>query len=523
MLRTGFLALLGLGLVLGLGAQNVAEDVLKSADLSGVKFIDYVGPVAVVESRVAIIGIGQDLGLRRKADLLGALNGEKYSALRVQDPASSKLGADVLILGEKAGVDTIRNLNWIVAGYLEKAFGYSFDNALLLADFVTRYNAVYRGKVEYFQKNYVPALANLLTPEDAGLALSYKDWPGKTRLVIPLRSTLSKGPAGLVNAEEVSNPAVTSAMKQNRASLDEQKKLANLKEKEIIQESQVIQEKQKLLDAQKAELQAASVTPAPTATPSNPASGGPPPTAPALTPAATTAPSASAPASGPAGTPPPSLATIAQEQKVLDAAKATNDARDRQLQQERQTIQKEDQKLQASPSKPVAPPAGPPPATVPFLEALDANGLARLDLVDPSGQKIWKESEVNSIRRGVFQPFGAGFLVTAGENRGNAAVRLMILSASDLSPIATSQQDVSPNAPFLIVGAQVYAVVKDPQGHWVVGLYDTQLQSVQLSGEPVKENTGLAVTPQVLVVQGSNGSLLFLDPQTLKKIVGGHS
>ncbi|NNM68283.1 MAG: hypothetical protein HKM06_09780 [Spirochaetales bacterium] len=527
MLRTGFLALLGLGLVLGLGAQNVAEDVLKSADLAGVKFIDYVGPVAVIESRAAIIGIGQDLGSRRKADPTGALRGTKYSALRLVDPASTKLGADVLILGEQAGVDTIRNLNWIVAGYLEKAFGYSFDNALLLADFVTRYNAVYRGKLDYFQQNYVPGLAAVLTPQNAGLALSYKDWPGKTRIVIPLRNTLSKGPAGLVNAEEVSNPAVTSSMKQNQASLDEQKKLADLKEKEIILESKVIQEKQKILDAQKKALQAAAQAPAAAASPS-PAPAGPPP----ATPPQVVSPSAASPAASSVGTPPPgkavtppppSLVSIAAEQKVLDAAKAANAARDRLLQQERQTIQKEDQKLQTSPSQPAAPPAGPPPATVPFLETLDANGLGRLDLIDTSAHKLWKASDVNSIRRGVFQPFGAGYLVTAGENRGNAAVRLMILSSSDLSPLATSKQDVSPEASFLVVGTQVYAVVKDTQGRWVVGLYDAELQSIQLSGEAVKENTGLAVTPQVLIVQGSNGNLIFLDPQTLKKIAGGHS
>ncbi|NNM54651.1 MAG: hypothetical protein HKM05_08020, partial [Spirochaetales bacterium] len=244
---TRFLALLW-GMTLGafaLQAQTVAEDVLKNAALRNIHFIDYVGPVSVYNTREQIIGIGRRLGEQRLTSQ-GPVGGPFYKALRFHDAQSPLLSADVLVLEPQASVDTIRNLNWIVAGYLEKAFGYSFDDALLLADFVTRYNAVYRGNVAYFSKMYVPALAAHLTPENAGIALNYREWPGKTRLVIPLRDTLSQGPAGQVNAEEVSNPAVTKNMTKAPA-LEERKKLADLKENEIVKEQKVINQKAEAL------------------------------------------------------------------------------------------------------------------------------------------------------------------------------------------------------------------------------------------------------------------------------------
>ncbi|NNM54560.1 MAG: hypothetical protein HKM05_07540, partial [Spirochaetales bacterium] len=206
-------------------------------------------------------------------------------------------------------------------------------------------------------------------------------------------------------------------------------------------------------------------------------------------------------------------AQVAKEKQVLQKAQAANRQRDILLQKERQSIQKQDQALQAQPP---APQLAPPPSTVPFLQTV-SDGRSRLDLVDIGGTRLWKVSTLNSIRRGEFQKFGNSWLVTAGEHRGDATVRLVLLSASDLSITAQSPQEVSASAPVVVVGTLAYAIVKSG-GQWVVATYDTQLQSHQLSTIPVREDSGLEVTPQAVLVQDPSGEVLLLDPEKLTKI-----
>ena len=108
--------------------------------------------------------------------------------IRAFDPAqTSLLSADIIVFGADARVDHIRNVRRIIAGYLETAFSYSTAQANRLAELVTNYNAVYRGNIATLSRIYTSQVMSHLSAENAGLALGYADWPGKTRLVIPLR------------------------------------------------------------------------------------------------------------------------------------------------------------------------------------------------------------------------------------------------------------------------------------------------------------------------------------------------
>ncbi|HTH13392.1 MAG TPA: P83/100 family protein, partial [Spirochaetia bacterium] len=299
-----FLLTLAWALPTLVGAQTVAEDILKGSQIQGIEFKNYVGPHKVIETRLAIQGIGADLGRQMKVP--GALKADyagKYQIQRIHDPASPLLSADVLILGPDAGVDHIRNLNWIVSAYLQQAFGYSVTDADLLANFVTRYNAFYRGKVDYVKATYIPAVGEAVTAETLGLSTVWSEWAGKTRMLIPLRDSLSKGLAGSLNTEEVSNKDIVTQMAQDPGKgLDDRKKLADLKEGEIVQE-------------QKAVAQAEAKSPAvPSGTGTTAA--GPTTTAPTL-PGSTAAPATNPPTatSGPAATPSPTpTPTLPQDQ-----------------------------------------------------------------------------------------------------------------------------------------------------------------------------------------------------------------
>lgn len=508
------LILLGLLSLAGgaLYAQNVAEDVLKGKEIQGIVFKSYVGPHAVIETRASIQGIGADLGRQIKTSGAEADYAKKYHVIRVHDATATKLSADIFILAPNAGVDDIRNLNWIVSSYLQQAFGYSPTDADLLADFVTRYNAYYRGKMDYIAATFIPAVGTNVTAENAGIALDYAEWPGKTRLLIPLRDSLSKGLSGSVNTEEISNKDITTKMAtEPGAGVDQRKKLADLKEGEIVQEQKAVAQADAKVTAPAAgtppgPTATASPTPAPTAAKPNPT---PAPVAAASSPAPAATP---APPSAPAATPAPAM--------PLDKAKQDLAARDQALQNERKDIVKTEQ---AQPAATPTPAPAAAPATTPFVVMNESSKLGQVWLIDTAANKVWKKSDLNSVRQPSAPVFGAGLLVVAGDAKAaTGAIRLVLLSKDDASVTATGADDVSPDTPVLIVGNLVYALIKGEKGGWVLAAFDAGLKTVAKGTDALSALTGLTQTSAGLMVQASSGQVLTLDPQTLKKKAGAN-
>lgn len=498
------LALAGLLMLVtgALCAQTVAEDVLKQKELEGIVFKSYVGPHAVIETRASIQGIGADLGRQIKTSGGEADYAKKYHVLRVHDAGSDKLSADLFILAPNAGVDDIRNLNWIVSAYLQQAFGYTPADGDLLADFVTRYNAYYRGKMDYIASAFIPQVSANVSAENAGIALDYTEWPGKTRLLIPLRDSLSKGLSGSVNTEEISNKDVVTKMAgEPGAGVEERKKLADLKEGEIVQEQKAIAQAESKISAPPAGTPPGPTTPVPSPRPN---------TAPAPTPAPAPAKNAAAPTPAPA----PAAAPTPAPAIPLDKAKADLAARDQALQAERQDIVKTETQQPAPTPTPVPAAA---PATVPVVVMTEASKLGQVWLIDTAANKVWKKSALNSVRQPSAAAFGTGLLVVAGDAKAaTGAVRLVILSKDDATVTATGTDDVLPDTPLLFVGSLVYALTKGVQGGWVLGAFDTSLKAVAKGTDALTPLTGLVQAPGGLLVQAAGGQILTLDAQTLK-------
>ncbi len=146
-------------------AQNVAEDELRSVRDRTIEFINYEGPHTRVDTLEEIRGLGAALGRAVRAGAMRAGSEARYAVIRVRDAsAPSGLDADILILVPGAVVDHIRNLRHILGAYLEEAYGYSRADAGVLATFLTVYNAVYRGNLEYFERRTNPPCFRTLLP-----------------------------------------------------------------------------------------------------------------------------------------------------------------------------------------------------------------------------------------------------------------------------------------------------------------------------------------------------------------------
>ena len=189
------LAVFILAVITVTGYTQVNRDELQ--DLPPVVFINYEGPHAVLNTREEIRQLGVVLG-RQISEREGALaptlaamtveqkreysykfesgTANRYFIIHcVSGPDGNKMDADILGLGVDTGVDHIRNLRVIIQGYLQMAYNYNERDAALLAEFITIYNAVYRGNWDYFTSRYKNQVIDNLTRDKAGLSIRYDE------------------------------------------------------------------------------------------------------------------------------------------------------------------------------------------------------------------------------------------------------------------------------------------------------------------------------------------------------------
>jgi hypothetical protein len=166
--------------------QQLDERELDTTATRAFHFQRYEGRPPIVQSVEQIEGIGEVLSRGLRAGLRGTYFG-KYSVIRAwKSSDTTLLGADIIVFGPRAGIDDVRNVQRIVAGYLAAAFGYPRERAGELAVRVTTYNAAHRGNLAALSARYTPLVMSYLSAENAGLAADYREWPGRTRLIVPL-------------------------------------------------------------------------------------------------------------------------------------------------------------------------------------------------------------------------------------------------------------------------------------------------------------------------------------------------
>lgn len=238
---------IGLTLVLSavsaLSALEVNRSELQTVGTTDtIVFRNYNGPHAVINSIQQIREIGSSLGKtvnKNVAKSTSVGSNDRYAVIHAVDPsAKEKFDADIFIVGKNASVDHIINLRRIISAYLSSAYGYSTKDADTIATFVTVYNAVYRGNIDYFKSRYKDIVTKNLSPSIAGLSTDYQDWPGNTQIVIPLYDL--NGGLSTVDTSVISDKNVVKSMQgEDDKGIDARKNMVDIKERE----SDAVQEK----------------------------------------------------------------------------------------------------------------------------------------------------------------------------------------------------------------------------------------------------------------------------------------
>ncbi len=218
-------------------------------DSEKIEFQNKTHKKAAAETKVLHESIGKKLAglISSKPDEMHSVDGVK--AIRVASTEKNKFGADVIFLDTITSFGHINSIHRVLSGYIQTAFDYNSAKADILATYVLYYNGMHRGNISFFESKYSKALLKKLSTANVGIAIKYKDWPGKTELIIPIEKNALKEFQKDVTLDELENE-VNKIINDKKNGDEDKKKFSELMKeksaKELIEINQKIEELENL-------------------------------------------------------------------------------------------------------------------------------------------------------------------------------------------------------------------------------------------------------------------------------------
>lgn len=236
---------------------------LGTQELRGVKQIQFQNrsnrraAASVIQENTAT---GKELARKIQED---PTSPQSFRGIEIQrilpDPNGKEYGADLFRISPEVSFDHINSINRILASYIENSFQYSESNAETLATFVLYYNAAHRKDLKFFQSRYTSNVIKAVNPENVGIDISYKNWPGKTEIIIPISPNILKDSGQDVTTDEleqeVNKIVRTEKDPETRKKMEEEsKKMDTLQNQKIQEEKRQVQERKQELEKKDSEL-----------------------------------------------------------------------------------------------------------------------------------------------------------------------------------------------------------------------------------------------------------------------------
>ena len=479
-----------------------------------VRFLNYEGPQARVESREQIRRIGTGLGQAIKAGQRRTGANNRYFVIHViSAPEGSKLDADIFGLGSDVGVDHIRNLRTIIQGYLQEAYNYSAADALLLAEYITIYNAVYRGNWNYFTGRYKKPVMEYLTPQQIGLSVRFDEWPGRTLMLIPL----GIGGLSAIDTTTISDNRVVEEMrKEDGLGLEQRRDMVDLKEREaeeaerraeeqragIKKEEQAIAEERSQLekdqqqtaqDRRQLEADRESITPAEADRREQEIAG------------------RESQAEQKSGELDRREEELVLQQDEAAGQEQFSEQKTEEARQDRENIAGDQQTL-------IERGEAPQGIIAVNIEKGDS-GQGRILALEPANGRELRRSPIDSVYVRALVIINGKVLAIAGENRGNAAVRLIEVNARTLEMAKQGDDDIHLGSLIWVNGNDLYAItVNLTNGTLNLGRFNTDLVLQAKSGIAVHPNASVSIQQGILITQKSDGAAVLLNPANLSEM-----
>ena len=489
-------------------AEVVYLDELKSAgDPGAVVFKNYSGPHTRIDSIEEIRGIGRYLGRN-----IGTSSGEfsffgKYRVIHaVSEEKTELLNADVFILEESASVDHITNLRRIIAGFLEEAYDYTPERADLLAEFITVYNAVYRQNIDYFSGIYNEEVMKHVDKASAGLALSYDEWPGRTKMVIPLTPEAGTGVLADLDTDILTDSDVIEQLRtEDDMGLEQRRDMVDLKDDEVLEQRRDLEQKQDELAERQQEIEDREQQ---LAGQEQALDREKPEDAQDLERIEEEKAELEK-----------QKDALAEEEAVLQAEEARIEEREDRIVEEREAISEDqmtviEREQQEEQSAPASAPRTGQGRQIAFLRLEEVSGSlsGRLLLIDPANGKILKRSDLDSIRIRGYKYIGKEIISVAGGSGGERVVSLVAINPETLEVVRTGTAEVYMDSAVVESGGKYYAAVKDGSD-WKAGIFDRDFKLNMISATAIFPATEFILNSGDVILQNSRGDIVTLSPE----------
>ncbi len=147
----------------------------------------------------------------------------------------------------------------------------------------------------------------------------------------------------------------------------------------------------------------------------------------------------------------------------------------------------------------------------------EASMLSGLIKINTSNGEIIQSSPVTYIRNRTMYQADSNFIAIAGENSGNGAVKLILLSPDTMEITAESNEIVSESSVLVQNGSDYYCVIQEGDGY-ALAKYGTDLTLKLKSNIKVKASTPITITDSYIIVTGASGAVKLLSKADLKVI-----
>ena len=510
--------LLIVAIVTGISAvaySQVDENELRN--LPPVNFTNYEGPHAQTNTREEIrqigVALGQTISARERA-LAPTLAGMSAESRRtysyqfeagaqnryfvthsISGPDSNKLDADIFGLGAGAGVDHVRNLRTILQGYLQAAYNYNASDAALLAEFITIYNAVYRGNWNYVTGRYKADVISRTNRDRAGLSTRYNEWPGRTLMLIPL----GRGGLSSIDTAAISDSRVIEEMRRgDNQGVPQRQGMVNLMEREADQAEQRAQAERQAIREEEARIarerqqaredqQAGRIT----------------------------------------------QEEARQREQELESREEDLDQRrdeaqgleefaeqkTEDAQQQREEIARDQQATIANDvarDRQAAADGAPAGIFGITIESQDPVSMGRLVRFDPATGREARRSPLDVIHVRTVTFLGGRIFAIAGQNMGNRAVRLVEINQNSLEMAQQGNDDIKVGSLLWVNGNDIYAItVNLANDSCTIGRFNANLALQAKSAITVHPGAAVTIQQGRLLTQREDGSILILNPADL--------
>lgn len=492
---------------ISLSAIDVDRTELQSYGDKKIEFYNYVGPHQFINTLEQILDLGAQLGSGVNPDVDGNFTiGNKYSVIHsVQPDIPEGYDGDIFFVGRDGAVDHIKNLRYIIASYLENAYSYSFDDAFLLAEFITFYNAAYYQNLDYYQKAYKEGVVSHLDADKAGLSTHYSEWAGKSAIVIPLSESRSSETGKIIDTGEITSEEVIEVMREEvDDAIDSRKEMVELRDEEIAKEEVVIEkEKEKLVEEREEIEEAIEEIKA--------AEDGTEKEIEELTEPEKE-----------------KIQELEEKKEVIEAEESKLEEEQKVLEEQKDEVVKMREDIADDANKlideeeeeeSVFVSADPKAANEIILLKIENTGngvpYGRLIKVDIDDYRVTAESELNSIRGRTLTIISGKLFAVAGMEGGSAAVKLVEIDPENLEVANEGEVSVFSDTLLWVVKNNFFAVIK-VGNDLKLALFDDKLSLKASSEVSVEPYMSPLIKGNSVYVQTEDGGFVELSTETLE-------